>query len=273
MRAYRVDMTRIRAVLFDFDGTLAYMQPSHWALYAEAARAAGLDVSEDALAAETVDRAWEPWMTPLGVAHPDASASQGAFRVLRADLASDRIRAALGSLGGDEASDTPPSDTVAMHALMRDVAMREMQLYEAGQQAALLEEDAARYVLFDDALPALERLAAVGVESIVLSNHIWTLPEIVEALGAGEQVAGVVTSARAGYRKPHPEIFAEALRLTSASPDEIVMVGDSVSADMRGAEAAGMHAVFIDRDGTRELPDDVRRIRSLVDIPIEWPPA
>ncbi|RLT44237.1 MAG: HAD family hydrolase [Chloroflexi bacterium] len=239
-------MMRIRAVCFDFDGTLAYMSPSHWALYAEAARGAGIDVSETALAADTTDRAWEPWMTPLGPVHLEASASQEAFRALRAGVAVDRIRAA--------ATDAP-----------------EAALLEAGRRAAIFEEDAARYVLFDDALPALQRLADAGIESIVVSNHIWALPEIVDTLGAGALFGGVITSARLGYRKPHPAIFAEALRLTSARADEIVMVGDSVSADVRGAEAAGMHAVLIDREGTRELPDDVHVIRSLLDVPIEWP--
>ena len=241
-------MMRIRAVCFDFDGTLAYMSPSHWALYAEAARGAGIDVSETALAADTTDRAWEPWMTPLGPVHLEASASQEAFRALRAGVAVDRIRAA--------ATDAP-----------------EAALLEAGRRAAIFEEDAARYVLFDDALPALQRLADAGIESIVVSNHIWALPEIVDTLGAGALFGGVITSARIGYRKPHPAIFAEALRLTSARADEIVMVGDSVSADVRGAEAVGMRAVLIDREGTKRVPEGVRVIRSLLDIPLEWSEA
>lgn len=128
-------------------------------------------------------------------------------------------------------------------------------------------------MLFDDALPALQRLADAGIESIAVSNHIWALPEIVDTLGAGALFGGVITSARLGYRKPHPAIFAAALRLTSARADKIVMVGDSMSADVRGAEAAGMHAVLIDRAGTRELPEDVHVIRSLLDVPLEWPLA
>lgn len=236
--------TRIRAVCFDFDGTLAYMSPSHWALYAEAARAAGIDVAEEALAADTTDRAWEPWMTPLGPVHVDESASQEAFRALRAGIARDRIRTASGA--SDEA------------------------LHAAGIRAAILEEEAARYVLYPDALPALHRLADAGVESLVISNHVWALPEIIGQLGAGELFDGVVTSARCGYRKPHPAIFHAALRLTSAPPAEIVMVGDSVSADVRGAEAVGMRAVLIDREGTRQAPSDVHVIRSLLDVPLEW---
>ena len=238
--------TPVRAVCLDFDGTLAYMRPSHWALYAEAARAAGMEASEAALAAQATDDAWAPWMTPRGPVHLDASRSQEAFRALRAALAADRIRAALPG------------------------APDEALLREAGRVAALLEEEAARYILFEDTVPALQRLATAGIASIIVSNHIWTLPEIVQDRGLGSLVATTVTSARCGYRKPHPAIFDAALQLTSARPEEIVMVGDSVSADVRGAEAVGMHAVLIDREGTRSVPGDVRVVRSLLDVPLEW---
>ena len=239
---------RIRTVCWDFDGTLAYMRPSHWALYAEAARDAGIEVSEAALAADTTDRAWEPWMTALGPVHLDASRSQEAFRALRAGIATDRIRIAA-----------PGADEVA--------------LQDAGARAAILEEEASRYVLFDDAMPALRRLADAGVISIIVSNHIWTLPEIVADRGIDAHFAEVITSARHGFRKPHPEIFTTALAATSVMPGEIVMVGDSVSADVRGAEAVGMRAVLIDREGTKRVPEGVRVIRSLLDIPLEWSEA
>lgn len=239
--------TRFRAVCFDFDQTLAYMRPSHWALYAEAARSAGVEVSEAAIAAGGVDNAWAPWMTPLGPVHLDASASQEAFRALRAALAADRIRAAA-----------PGADETA--------------LGEAGRVAALLEEEAVRYVLYEDTLPALRRLRDAGVAAYVVSNHIWTLPEIAATL-LGDLVAGVVTSARCGVRKPHPAIFEAALALSSTSPSETLMVGDSLSADVRGAERAGMPAVLLDRDGTATPPEGVRAIRSLLDVPLEWASA
>jgi len=233
----------IRAICFDFDQTLAYMQPSHWALYAEAARAAGIEVSEAALAAETVDRAWAPWMTPLGPVHLDASVSQEAFRALRASLAADRIRAAC--------------------------TADETALAEAGRVAALLEEDAARYVLYEDTLPALRRMRDAGVPAYIVSNHIWTLPEIASTL-LGDLVAAVVTSARCGVRKPHPAIFEAALALSGTPPGETLMVGDSLGADVRGGERAGMRAVLLDREGTTTTPEDVRTIATLLDVPLEW---
>ena len=244
-RAYRVRMTttRIRTVCFDFDRTLGYMSPSHWTAYEEAARAAGIEVTAEALAAGGVDNGWAQWDTPLGPVHLDASRSQAAFRELRAALAIERFRA-VGVT--DEAA-----------------------LADAGRRAALIEEESARYALFEDTLPALRRLKDAGVASIIISNHIWTLPQIVGTL-AGDLIAGVVTSARAGIRKPHPAIFKAALALTSAAPEETLMVGDSASADVRGAERVGMHAVLIDREGTMTPPEDVRVIRSLLDVPLGW---
>ena len=236
-------VTPIRTVCFDFDQTLGYMQPSHWTAYEEAARAAGVDVTAEALAAGGTEGGWARWSTPLGPVHLDASRSHESFRELRAALAIERFRAA-------GVPDGPA-------------------LIDAGRRAALIEEESTRYVLYEDTLPALRRLRDTGVTSIIVSNHIWALPEIVGAL-TGDLIAHVITSARVGVRKPHPAIFDAALALTSAPPHETLMVGDSVSADVRGGERAGMRAVLLDRTGTMSPPEDVRVIRSLLDVPLEW---
>lgn len=238
---------RIKAAFLDFDGTLGEMRPSHFAAYRSAAAEVGIEVSEEALASRDLDDAWARWMTPDGAVHLAESANEEAFREVRIALAIDRLRAA--GAQADEAS-----------------------LRLAGERVAEVEGDPSWYVLYDDSLPALERLARSGVEAVVISNHVWRLPEIVRALGAGAKFEGVVTSARAGARKPHPRIFEQALRLTSARPEESVMVGDSLSADVAGGERAGMHGVYLDRRG-RPAPDSVITIRSLLDIPLEWPPS
>lgn len=238
---------RIKAAFLDFDGTLGGMRPSHFAAYRAAAAECGIDVSEESLASRALDDAWARWMTPEGALHLEESASEAAFREVRVALAVDRLRAA--GAPGDEAA-----------------------LRRAGERVADIEGDPAWYALYDETLPALDRLAQAGVEAVVVSNHVWRLPEIVRALGAGAKFEGVVTSARVGARKPHPRIYEYALRLTSARPDEVVMVGDSLAADVAGAERAGIHGVYLDRSG-HPAPDGVFTIRTLLDIPLEWPPA
>lgn len=84
----------------------------------------------------------------------------------------------------------------------------------------------------------------------------------------GLKPAGIVSSQTAGYYKPRKEIFEKALELTGLKADEVIHVGDSIASDIKGAEGAGIKAVWIDRSGKIEK-EMVRRIHSLTEI-LEW---
>lgn len=49
-----------------------------------------------------------------------------------------------------------------------------------------------------------------------------------------------------GVGKPHPTIFREALRRMSVEPNQAVMVGDNLDADIAGAHACGIDAIWHD---------------------------
>jgi HAD superfamily hydrolase (TIGR01509 family) len=61
-----------------------------------------------------------------------------------------------------------------------------------------------------------------------------------ERLGIGDCFEAVIVSGEVGWAKPHPEIFALALRTMRAHPARTVFVGDNPVADMAGAKSAGM---------------------------------
>lgn len=77
-----------------------------------------------------------------------------------------------------------------------------------------------------------------------------------------------------GYMKPHPRIFQHALEALGLTPEEAVMVGDSLRADVEGAQALGMTAVWRRRDSAREDAEGaepnyvVDSLRELTDLPI-----
>ncbi|TDL98111.1 noncanonical pyrimidine nucleotidase, YjjG family [Macrococcus brunensis] len=48
-----------------------------------------------------------------------------------------------------------------------------------------------------------------------------------------------------GYSKPQPEFFAYALKNANAKPEEVLMVGDSITSDIAGAKAAGIDTCYI----------------------------
>lgn len=211
----------IRAVCFDFQDTLAYMTDSNWSPYTLAAAEYDVQLPDEAFSV-VLDDAWARWRTSLGIDHSQASTDERSFRAARALVHEARLRVA----GVDERL------VGAMAERINDI-----------------ECDPQHYHLFDDTAPALERLAAAGVQAIVVSNHNWRLPEIVGALGIGSRVEGVLTSARVGYRKPHPEMYAAALRLAACEPGDVLFVGDNPEHDVEGPRAAGMRAVLLDRGG------------------------
>ena len=83
----------------------------------------------------------------------------------------------------------------------------------------------------------------------VLTNNAVSYVE--ENLSAhGIHPAGIISAEDVRAYKPDPEIFAEAVRRTGCSADEIIHIGDSYSSDVLGARGAGIDAVLIDRDST-----------------------
>jgi putative hydrolase of the HAD superfamily len=109
--------------------------------------------------------------------------------------------------------------------------------------------DSIRFDAYPDAVPALEQLRSLGLKLVCVSNWDCSLPEVLERCGLATYLDGVVSSAIAGARKPDPAIFAPALELAGCAPEEAVHVGDTREEDVEAAEAAGIRAVLIDREG------------------------
>ena len=104
--------------------------------------------------------------------------------------------------------------------------------------------DASRYQVYDDVVPTLESLAAEGWRHLIVSNHIPELDQVVAQLGLDGFFTEVVSSARIGYEKPHPEIFRHALR--AAVPGRPVwMIGDNPNADCLPAVDLGIQAILV----------------------------
>ncbi|WP_262246841.1 YjjG family noncanonical pyrimidine nucleotidase [Parapedobacter soli] len=68
----------------------------------------------------------------------------------------------------------------------------------------------------------------------------------------------VVISERVGFHKPHPEIFHHAVGNANTSIANSVMIGDSLDADVRGAQNVGMDAIYFNPNNA-EVPSDVKQ--------------
>jgi putative hydrolase of the HAD superfamily len=124
---------------------------------------------------------------------------------------------------------------------------RALELADAARR--LYVDPGIGWMLFDDTLPALERLSRVGWRHAILSNHVPELGQIVAGLGLADMVEHVSCSAETGYEKPHARAYASVL--DRLHPVEAWMVGDNVVADVLGAEAVGLPAVLVRRPDPR----------------------
>lgn len=97
---------------------------------------------------------------------------------------------------------------------------------------------------FEDSLPTLDMLKACGWRHILLTNHAPELEVLLSALGFTDSFAAVFCSAETGYEKPHPKAFRSALDMLDPG-ESVYLVGDSYSADVRGAMEVGLQAVLV----------------------------
>jgi putative hydrolase of the HAD superfamily len=121
-----------------------------------------------------------------------------------------------------------------------------------------------------DAIPLLDALRAHGLRLGLCSNapyRVQSLHAQLAFLGLDAHLDAVTFSSEVGWRKPSPRIFAAALSALGTTPERTVMVGDSETADIAGAQAAGMRAVLIRRSGNRTSGDADEVIAALQELP------
>jgi putative hydrolase of the HAD superfamily len=122
-----------------------------------------------------------------------------------------------------------------------------------------------RFRLYDDALPALDALADMGLALGVVSNWDCALPTHLAGLGVADRFAVIVASAAVGHRKPDPAIFGVALAAMDVAPADAMHVGDRRVEDLHGARAAGLAALLLDRSPGAAASDSV--VTTLMDVP------
>ena len=79
------------------------------------------------------------------------------------------------------------------------------------------------------------------------SNWGWDLAADLAGTGLMDWIDVLVTSARAGYRKPHPRIYQATLDLTGCSAEDAVFIGDSLhgTAAALGPQRSGIRSVLL----------------------------
>ena len=149
----------------------------------------------------------------------------------------------------------------------------------------IIEEEIAGKHLWEVTLKKLPYLDEVltelkrkGYKLGIITNTVTSREENVRMalrkIDAEKYFDVILTSVDVGHEKPDERIFMTALRKLKVKPNEAVMVGDRISADIAGGNRMGMKTILFKwnmrypekTDGQEEQPTCT--IRSLKDLPI-----
>ncbi len=122
--------------------------------------------------------------------------------------------------------------------------------------------------LYDDALPALQYLAA-KYPIVAISNGTADIQRV----GLSKYFKGAISAAEFGIAKPDPRIFKAAAAAVGVSVGNVLHVGDDSALDAVGALQSGMHAAWLNREGKdwpHEQPEphhqSLRHVKSLAEL-------
>lgn len=149
-------------------------------------------------------------------------------------------------------------------ALSDELTERLMDDYRAGFPASC--------TLFPGVEETLEALRGAGLRLGLITNGSTVMQTAkLDAVALRARLDATLISEAEGSRKPEAAIFHLAAARLDASPADCLFVGDNPDADVRGAKAAGMRAVWI-RDPWWDEPqeadaviDEVRQLLPLIE--------
>ena len=117
---------------------------------------------------------------------------------------------------------------------------------------------------YDDVVPMLDALAPRFKLGLLSNGNNYP-----EYFGLAERFDFAVYAQDIGIEKPDPRTFHIAARRADCGLDQLLHVGDSLETDVEGAQAVGVRAVWLNRDGLPNEsgiePDD--EIESLTELP------
>lgn len=135
----------------------------------------------------------------------------------------------------------------ALRPVLRRYGLRHDEASTTAAEAAFFEPELASMRPLPGARELLQRMRDLGLRAGLVSNassHYFVI-ECCRRLGLAGDLDPIVSSAQVGWAKPDPRVFAPVLSAWSLPPSRVVMVGDTPSADIAGANRMGMRSILI----------------------------
>lgn len=137
---------------------------------------------------------------------------------------------------------------------------------------AMYEYTESSWKIEPDAHQTLETLTRKGYRLALISNAANSpdLNRLIDGLDLRKYFELVVISADEGIRKPDPRIFTNTLLKMGISAENAIMIGDTLPADVFGAQNSGIKSVWVtrraDRPENNEVLDSIQPDYTIPDL-------
>ena len=226
----------IRAVFFDFYGTLVKWHPAAEEIQRGAAAAEGLAV--------------------------DPAAIDDAYVTANRFMDAENAKRAVAGRTTEERD----AFFTEYELLLLRTAGYDATPELAGRIWGRVRATPKEFSLYDDVLPSLSDLKEAGLTLGVISNMGSELGAMLAQLTLTDYASVWVSSAEVGANKPHVKIFKAALSKADVGAEEAMHVGDSYESDVRGALNAGIQPLLVWRQRGRRPPGDYASVRTLKEV-------
>lgn len=120
-------------------------------------------------------------------------------------------------------------------------------------------------ILFDGAKEVLDYLNSKYRLHIITNGFAEVQYKKLKNSGISDYFISVTNSEKAGVKKPHPKIFEFALSLANTEKERSIMIGDCIDADVKGALAFGMEAIYFN-DKNVQISNEIIQINQLIEL-------
>ena len=119
--------------------------------------------------------------------------------------------------------------------------------------------------LFEGAVEILDYLILKYKLHIITNGFEEVQHKKLKNSGIDHYFSTVTTSEEVGLKKPNPKVFLTALNKANSLPAQSVMIGDSLEADILGANNIGMETIFYNYRN-ESISKKIKSIDSLLEI-------
>ena len=234
----------IKSILFDLDDTLVIEEDAADAAFLATCERAHEEHGIDPKALHQTVRyhARELWRESVTITYCRAigiSSWEGLWaRFLGSDPNLKRLRAWA-----------PTYRREAWFRALTDHGVNDLSFAERLSGIFLIERR-GRHILFCDAEDSLTNLREIYQLALVTNGAPDLQREKTKGANLARFFDAILISGEVGIGKPDCRIFELALEALGALPSETVMVGDSLTRDILGAQRAGLKGIWLNRSGS-----------------------